>query len=171
MNSAEAFLEDTLTAYIIAGACHILNIEDANQLLETAEVPTNFLTISQLAGDVVQQFTDITSYGSQTGQYSDEVSRYTTDTITLGLLWSAFHDATKEGDGERIVDIWKHLVLIFRLSGRNNYAQESAHLLTQLEFMVSPRMKHQMMYSRFVNVHGKTGKNVPCDLHMEHLNR
>ena len=171
MNSAEAFLDDALTAYIITAACHILKIPDAKSLLEATEEPCTFHTVSQLATDIVQQFTDITSYGQQPSEYVDEVNRYTTDTITLGLLWAAFHDATKEGDGERIIEIWKHLLLIFRLSGRTNYAQESAHLLTQLEYLVSPRVKQQIMYARFVNVHGRPGKNVPCDLHMEHLNR
>ena len=27
------------------------------------------------------------------------------------------------------------------------------------------------MWSKFVNTHGKPGKNIPCDLHLEHLNR
>ena len=27
------------------------------------------------------------------------------------------------------------------------------------------------MWSRTVNTHGRTGKNISCDLHMEHLNR
>jgi hypothetical protein len=29
----------------------------------------------------------------------------------------------------------------------------------------------QLQWSRTVNVHGRPGKKVPCDLHMEHLNR
>ena len=29
----------------------------------------------------------------------------------------------------------------------------------------------QLLWSRTVNVHGRPGKNVPCDLHNEHLNR
>ena len=29
----------------------------------------------------------------------------------------------------------------------------------------------QLLWSRTVNVHGKAGKNVPMDLHIEHLNR
>ena len=27
------------------------------------------------------------------------------------------------------------------------------------------------MWGRFINVHGIVGRNIPCDLHMEHLNR
>jgi L1 cell adhesion molecule like protein len=29
----------------------------------------------------------------------------------------------------------------------------------------------QLMWSRIVNIHGQQGKNIPHDLHMEHLNR
>ena len=36
---------------------------------------------------------------------------------------------------------------------------------------MSPRQKHQLLWSRFVNIHGKVGHNIANDLHMEHLNR
>ncbi len=29
----------------------------------------------------------------------------------------------------------------------------------------------QLTWNRTVNIHGRPGKNVPCDLHMEYLNR
>lgn len=32
-------------------------------------------------------------------------------------------------------------------------------------------MKQQLMWERTVNVHGRPGKNIPCGLFMEHLNR
>ena len=28
-----------------------------------------------------------------------------------------------------------------------------------------------MVWSRFINTQGRKGKNIPCDLHLEHLNR
>ena len=37
--------------------------------------------------------------------------------------------------------------------------------------MASPRLQLEFMYSRFVNIQGRAGHNIPCDLHMEHLNR
>ena len=171
MNSAEAFLEDALSAYVIAAACSVLDIRDAKDFLEKEVDLPCFQSLDELATNVVEKFTDIASYGDQCSSYSDEVRRYTTDIMTLSLLWAAYHDATREGDGQRVIDIWRHLLLIFRLSKRSNYAQEAATLLTQIEYLASPRMKQQMMYSRFVNTHGIVGKNVPCDLHMEHLNR
>ena len=29
----------------------------------------------------------------------------------------------------------------------------------------------QLMWSRFINTHGRPGGNIPADLHMEHINR
>ena len=39
------------------------------------------------------------------------------------------------------------------------------------EYLFSGQMRHQLIWSRTVNVHGKLGKNIALDLHMEHLNR
>ena len=38
-------------------------------------------------------------------------------------------------------------------------------------FLLSPRMALQLKWNRTVNTHGRPGKNIPCDLYMEHLNR
>ncbi len=38
-------------------------------------------------------------------------------------------------------------------------------------YVLTPRQSKQLMYSRFVNTRGIKGRNIPCDLHMEHLNR
>ena len=44
-------------------------------------------------------------------------------------------------------------------------------MLVQHYFLLSPRLSRQLIWSRFINVHGKPGRNIPCDLHLEHLNR
>ena len=38
-------------------------------------------------------------------------------------------------------------------------------------YTLSPRQSQQLLWSRFVNIHGQQGRNVACDLYMEHLNR
>lgn len=45
------------------------------------------------------------------------------------------------------------------------------NLLYQLKYVLSPRLSYEVMYTRFINVHGREGKNIPADLHMEHLNK
>ena len=59
----------------------------------------------------------------------------------------------------------------FKGAQRKNYSIEAAMLLLQQKFLLSPRKSAQLTYSRFVNTNGRTGCNIPCDLHMEHLNR
>ena len=52
----------------------------------------------------------------------------------------------------------------------NLQAIEAFVLLAQEKFLQSPRIALQLKWSRTINTHGKPGKNIPCDLHMEHLN-
>jgi L1 cell adhesion molecule like protein len=99
------------------------------------------------------------------------VLTYSSELITLCLLWEDFHDAIREGDGERVMLIWKFLLLVFNAGNRINYRKEAIIMLIQYNFLFSKRKAFQLAYSRFVNTHGKIGCNVPCDLHMEHLNK
>ena len=101
----------------------------------------------------------------------DGVVEYASEVLTLGLLLIEFEDAIREGDGDRICRCWQFFLLIFKATGRTNYSIEAFILLAQLNFVFSPRMAAQLKWSRTVNTHGRPGKNVPCDLHMEHLNR
>ena len=101
----------------------------------------------------------------------DDVFRYACELVTLGLLYSAYSDAIKEGDGPRKFHCFKYILPMFKASNRVNYACEIFCTLAQHNFILSPRLSHQLQWSRFVNTHGKIGKNIPCDLHMEHLNR
>ena len=38
-------------------------------------------------------------------------------------------------------------------------------------FLYTDRLPAQLKWSRFINTIGQPGCNIPCDLHMEHLNR
>ena len=44
-------------------------------------------------------------------------------------------------------------------------------MLFQHDYSLSPRHSHDLLYGRFINVHGRQGKNIPADFHMEHMNR
>ena len=90
--------------------------------------------------------------------------------ITLGLLWHGFHDTIREGDGDRILLYWKFLLPVFKEENHHNYAKEAFILILQSKIL-SPRKLCELKWNRTVNTHGKPGHNVPCDLHMEHLNR
>ena len=72
---------------------------------------------------------------------TDTVYLYATKVITLGLLWHGFHDAIKEGDGERILRYWKFLLVAFKATGHRNYAKEAVNLLYQYYYVFSERKK------------------------------
>ena len=131
---------------------------------------------------VLQKHVDLSIGSEATGDVEEEgnqeeaknenhVLSYACDVLTLGLLYMEFADAVREGDGERILRCWRYLLLVFKASGRTNYSIEAFTLLSQYHFLFSERMRMQLIWSRTVNVHGRLGKNIPCDLHMEHLNR
>ena len=102
---------------------------------------------------------------------SDSIMEYGKEVFSLGMLYMEFHDAIKEGDGHRVLRCWKYLLLIFKASQRKNYSIEAFNFLCEYFYYLSPQLSQQLLYSRFVNVHGGIGCNIPCDLHMEHLNR
>ena len=100
----------------------------------------------------------------------DGIYIYGTEVLTLGLLWQGFNDAIKEGDGEKIFVYWKFLLLVFKCGECRNYSIEAVNLLYQTHTL-SPRITVPLKWGRFVNTHGQQRCNIPCDLHLEHLNR
>lgn len=100
----------------------------------------------------------------------DTVHSYAVDFLTLSLLWYGFRDAIREGDGDRIVRYWKFLIAIFKSENHFNYANEGFNFLAQT-MLLSPRKVSELKWCRTVNTSGTKGKNIPVDLHMEHLNR
>ena len=103
-------------------------------------------------------------------EVNDSVYAYAVDVLATGLLWYGFRDAVREGDGDRIILYWKFLLPIFRQEKHYNYAKEAFLLMAQT-LLLSPRKVCDLKWNRTVNTTGQIGKNVPVDLHMEHLNR
>ena len=101
----------------------------------------------------------------------DQVYGYACEVLSLALIWHSYHDAVKEGDGERVMMIWKYLLLIFISTRRTNYSKEVLIQLLQNHYLFSERKAAQLKWDRFVNTQGRPGCNVPADLHMEHLNK
>lgn len=91
--------------------------------------------------------------------------------VTLGMIWANYYDAIREGDGHRIMQILKYLLVIFKKTGHNNYAKDVALHLLLFKFKFSDRVAEQVLTARFVNTRGIIGHNMPADLHLEHLNR
>ena len=92
---------------------------------------------------------------------SDKVFLYNTHLLSIGLFYVEYCDAIKEGDGNRVLRCWKYLLPIFKSSGHKNYSIEALNLLCQHHHGLPPRQAAQLVWSRFVNVHGLPGRNIP----------
>lgn len=101
----------------------------------------------------------------------DGVLDYASALLNDGLLLLEFRDTIREGDGPRILRCWKVLLMYFQYAKHKNYQKEAFHLLAGVSAAALEHIAHQLTWSRVVNTSGGKGKNVPLDLHMEHLNR
>ena len=95
---------------------------------------------------------------------------YAKHVISTGLLYKEFVDSICEGDGLRALHCWHFFLPLFKSANRKNYAIEALNLLVQYHYIFPPRQAEQLLWSRFVNTLGWAGHNIPCDLHLEHLN-
>ena len=68
--------------------------------------------------------------------------------MTDCLVVEEFSDAIREGDGERIIQMWKFLLLYFRAAHRTKYVLEALTLLVQVQALFPatttylPKAKH-----------------------------
>ena len=76
-----------------------------------------------------------------------------------------------KGDGDGVLRCYRYLLPIFQNSGRKNYSIETLNLLFHHDFILTERQAEELIWSRFINTHGCPGRNIPKDLHCEHLNR
>ena len=181
MNACEDFFTSVVEAHILAAAMSqfkmsslqdepdgILFSDDCCKLKLEQRSNTVLLEV----GNIIDEYVDV-SFG-QDGKKAEDVDHvlsYAREVLTLGLLYLEFVDAIRNSDGSRILRCWKFFLLYFKSSNRVSYSIEAFTLLAQEKYLFSPRMSMQLKWSRTVNVHGRRGKNISCDLHMEHLNR
>lgn len=152
-------LDDTPNVDMVFGA----------QLNKSQRSDIFMTTISELIDEYTHGFE--VEQPQRHSRRSDCVLTYAKELLTLGLLYMEFSDSVREGDGTRILRCWRFMLLLFKAKDKRKYAIQAATLLFQYHYLFSERMKHQLIWSRTVNVHGRMGKNVSMDLHMEHLNR
>lgn len=86
--------------------------------------------------------------------------------LVFGLVLFEYHDAIKEGDGGRLHDIYRLLLLLFKANNKTKYAYVCLLYLAQIESILS-----DSKWNRFFNKHGGKGANIPLDLRMEQLNK
>ena len=157
LRDCEDFLLITLHSHTVAAANAILLGDQ------------QYKDVTELATAVVEKFCNFDLDIKVSS--NDKVYLYGKEMLNLGILWFAFNDAIKEGDGDRVLRYWKLLLVVFKAKHHTNYAKEAIILLSQYHCRLSERKAAQLKWSRFVNTKGIAGGNISCDLHLEHLNR
>ena len=103
----------------------------------------------------------------QTPHNNDDVSSYMSNVLGMGLFAWDMEDAIREGDGERMIRLWKFLLLLFKQAGKTC---TSMHLLFDVTVALSKKRSYELTWNRICNTHGGIGCNKPLDLHLEHMN-
>ena len=167
----------------LACACDVLGISSVDGTIKVphdlnkASAAEQLLFVEGIAKKVVEQMTLVDSAFLSDAEGNDEM--VTNDTVYnyarvlchYGSLVMEFRDAWAEGDGDRVLCCWKLLMPHFRASGSRKYALEALRLQFQTNAVLSPNLAHQVKWNRFINVKGGIGRNIPCDLFNEHMNR
>lgn len=180
----EDFLILVIKAHIVAAAMKLLKMTSLHDVPSMDFVPQGDLTwtqtreerkaiIEHITSAIVDSFVflDYNTTSNDASSTNDGVYSYATNLLTLGCFYLEFRDAIKEGDGLRVLRCYRYMLPMFISSGRKNYAIETLNFLLQHDFLLSPRLAEELIWGRFINTHGQASKNIPNDLHCEHLNR
>lgn len=103
----------------------------------------------------------------------DGVFNYACSVMFYGMIFREFTDCIREGDADREEICWKILLMLFRVKfkgkcHRVKYAHTAFKYLAQVKAILSPQMAHKLKWGRYFNSSGGKGKNIPCDLRIEH---
>ncbi len=176
MNACMDVLITVLKGHYVAYACMLLEISKPNEIPKGMVLPkgksAKFSFIVKIASQVADKFSIIEDaiLGGQIPQTNDAVFDYARVFCHFGSLALEFTNSWEEGDGGRTTRCWGPFMLHFRASTCTKYAWEALRLRFQL-VMLPPALSHHLKWERFVNTHGGPGRNIPCDLFNEHMNK
>ena len=172
-------LQTIFKGHVIAAACEELGITDPEVITDDLKKQMRALcekdklaVLEGVATRVTDKCTIIPEslLHQQLKESNDGVYNYARKLCHCAAITLEFTDGWAYGDGERDIRCWKILLLHFFASNRTKYALEALTLLFQL-IVLPPPLVHQLTWGRFVNTHGGPGRNIPCDLFNEHVNK
>ena len=180
--AVEDFFGVVLDAHVVAAALKFFAIDNLGDTptkhafsgdLNEASLDERRTYLSKCMSEFLTQFTPnhIQTLDEKNASSIDGVFEYARSVIGLGLMARNFSDATREGDGARLILCWKFFMLHFKSDGRTKYAVEAFNLLAQINATLTPRMAYRLMWNRTCNPKGGEGNNISLDLRNEHLNR
>lgn len=107
---------------------------------------------------------------SKTKLPQDNVYSYHKAKLCYGFVLADFNDAIREGDGERVISLYKIRLLIYKSHGCIKYAYTTLMLLVKITALLNRSQVFRLKWNRVCNAIGKRGRNIPLDLQFEHDN-
>jgi hypothetical protein len=103
---------------------------------------------------------------------SDDIFNYNCALMSDCFLFFNFLDAIKEGDGLRLMRQYKYFMLYCKADDPHStkYSLECLYQYFLVYSLLSQRDSERFVWNRFINNHGKKGKNIPLDEATEHSN-
>ena len=136
VNAAEDFLLLLLHTHTVAAAKVLMSLTPTESAIELGRaVVVNYVRFPRISHNECEEC-------------SDKVYVHSTELLSLSIIWHGFHDAVREGDGDRILRYWKLLLVIFKSTNKYNYAKEAVILLMQYHYLLSDRQRQQLLWSR-----------------------
>lgn len=102
---------------------------------------------------------------------NDGVYSYVRVVCHYGALIMEFCDACAEGGGDRVYNCWRFFLPHFMTSNCRKYALDVLQLQLQVKAVLSPKLVQHILWDHFINTKGGVGRNIPCNLHNEHVNK
>ena len=184
-NACDDFIMLIVTCHILTASLKVLDMTSLNDTPLLSLLQSEFDTepqnlwmltdserkevLKRITEKIVDRFISF-QFHTNVHKCTDDVHEYSKQLLGLGCFYMEYSDAIREGDGDRVLRCWWYLLAIFKSSGRKNYSIEALNMLYQYKYQLTPRQSAELLWSRFINVHGLRGRNIPFDLHLEHLN-
>jgi hypothetical protein len=105
---------------------------------------------------------------TQHSENADYILNYQKALFTINLLLQNLNDSIKEGDGERLINSYKLVLVYFKATSHHKYSYALVKLFSSIR--LEPENAFKLIWSRFINTVGQKGRNISRDLHLEHLN-
>ena len=180
--SVDACLEFLLTVvkgHILAVACEVLGVSKLDSPIQLPPGIRNsspqhqFCFVRSIAVQVIEKCGVVGAALTRktVEEVKDGVYNYARVLCHFGSLVMELVDAWAEGDGERVFRCCRLFLPHFIIANCRKYALEALRLQFQVKAVLSPHLAYHILWDRFINTKGGMGKNIPCDLYNEHVNK
>lgn len=102
---------------------------------------------------------------------TDNLYNYHSAKLRFGLILFSFNDAVQEGDGQRLHDIYRLAMLLYKSGHHIKYAYVVLLYLVKIAALYTEFEAFQLKWNRFYNKYGLIGSCISLDLKKEQQNK